>query len=74
MTREPIDYDRDKKGSSEGLAKPKESLIRKIKKIGFPALIQIGCTRFLLRVICRRELVRTDTLNEYQRKVQQYAL
>jgi hypothetical protein len=34
MTREPTDYDRDKKVSSEGMAKPKESLVRKIKKIG----------------------------------------
>ncbi len=74
MTREPIDYDRDKKVSSEGMAKPKERLIRDIKKIKFPALIKIGCTRFLLRSICRRELVRTDTLNEYERKVKDYAI
>jgi hypothetical protein len=74
LMREPIDYDRDSKVSSEGIAKPKESLIRKIKKIGFPALIQIGCTRFLLRAICRRELVRMSTLNEYEQKVEEYVL
>ena len=74
LMREPIDYDKDKKVSSEGMAKPKESLVRKIKKIGFPALIQIGCTRFLLRTICRREFVRADTLNEYEEMVNSYAV
>jgi hypothetical protein len=74
MTHEPADYDRDKRVSSEGMAKPKERLIRDIKKIGFPALIKIGCTRFLLRSICRRELMCTDTLKEYEQKVKDYAV
>lgn len=74
MRREPTDYDREKRDvSSEGTAKPKASLIRKIKKIGVRELVRLGCAERILESICRRELVRTDTLNEYGRKVQKYA-
>jgi hypothetical protein len=56
------------------MAKPKESLVRKIKKIGVKELVRFGCGERILKKICRRELVRTDTLNEYERKVEDYAL
>jgi hypothetical protein len=70
---ESTDYDRDKV-STEGMAKPKESLVRKIKKIGVKELVRFGCGERILKKVCRRELVRTDTLNEYERKVEDYAL
>jgi hypothetical protein len=70
---ESTDYDRDEV-STEATAKTKESLVRKIKKIGVKELVRFGCGERILKKICRRELVRTDTLNEYERKVDEYAL
>src|SRR3954452_10070874 len=55
-----------RRGQTGRHGKGDESLIRKIKKIGFPALTKIGCTRFLLRKICRRQLVPISTLQEYK--------
>jgi hypothetical protein len=66
-------HDRDKV-STEAMAKPKESLIRKIKKIGVKELVRSGCGERILKKTCRRALMRTDTLNEYERKVEDYAL
>jgi len=46
MLHEPIEYTRNGNGAnSDGMGKASERLIRQIKRIGFPSLIQLGCTR-----------------------------
>ncbi len=73
MLYEPIEYTRNgEEANSDGMKRASENLIRKIKKIGFPSLIQFGCTRHHLRTICRREPVRVSVLHEYERMVQEY--
>jgi hypothetical protein len=70
MLREPIEYTRNgERADPDSMERASERLIRQIKKIGFPHLINLGCTRHHLRTICRRELVRVSVLREYERKV-----
>jgi hypothetical protein len=47
-------------------------MIRQIRKIGFPSLIQLGCTRHHLRTICHRERVRVSVLREYEQMIREY--
>jgi hypothetical protein len=69
MLHEPIEYTRNGEGADpDGMERASEQLIRQIKRIGFPHLIELGCTRHHLRTICRRELVRVSVLREYERK------
>jgi hypothetical protein len=70
MVHEPIEYTRNGKGAApDGREKATERLNRQIKRIGFPHLLELGCTRHHLRKICRREPVGVSVLREYERKV-----
>ncbi len=68
---ESTDYDRDGV-STERMAKPTESLVRKIKKIGVKELVRFGCGERILKKICRRERVRVSTLHEYERMIRDW--
>jgi hypothetical protein len=54
------------------LARARESLIRRIRRIGIRELVRFGLGRRILEKICRRELVKPGTLREYERKVVGY--
>jgi hypothetical protein len=70
---ESIEYTRKgEKANSDGMAKADEWLIQQVKKVGFPPLLQIGCTRYHLRAICRRELVCVSVLREYDQRLRKY--
>jgi len=73
MEYETIEYVKNGEESNpDGMAKASEWTIRQIKKIGFPSLIQLGCTRHHLRTICRGELVRISVLHEYEQMIREY--
>jgi len=54
------------------LAPASERLIRMTKKIGIRRLVGFGLGRRILEKICRRELLNSATLREYEQKIREY--
>jgi hypothetical protein len=59
--KEPVDH-----------ARARERLIMKIKRIGIRKLDRHGCSRRILERICRRELLPTAILKQYELRVEEY--
>lgn len=54
------------------LVRASERLIRLIKKIRIRKLIKFGLGRRILEKICRRDLVKAETLREYDQNIHDY--
>jgi len=70
----PIEFERSQRAhSSKGkTAIARESLIRKIKKIGIRALVRFGCSRRILERMSDRKPVLVSVLEEYEKRVEEY--
>src|SRR5215472_17815923 len=69
----PIEYERASRRAAEPLVEPGLYLSRLVKEIGIRKLNRQGFGRRILEKISRRQPVKSSTLQEYQRGVEQYA-
>jgi hypothetical protein len=69
----PVEYEQP--GQEEGdpsLTRASERLIRKIKEIGIRKLVRSGLGLRILQKICRRTLLKSETLLHYRQRIDQY--
>lgn len=72
MRQAPIEYMRKASRVREPLIQPSLSLSRTIKKLGIRRLIRQGFGRRIIEKISRREMVKTSTYRDYERRIEEY--
>ena len=71
----PVEYEMPgTKRKDMQLSPASERLIRMTKRIGIRRLVGFGLGRRILEKICRRELLKSATLREYEQKVHEYKM
>ena len=73
MHKTPIEYTRSASRARERLVQPSLSLSQSVRKIGIRKLIRQGFGRRIIEKISRRELVKTSTCRDYERRIEEYA-
>ena len=73
MHQTPIEYTHRATRAHERLVQPSVSLNRLVRNIGIRKLIRQGFGRRIIEEISRRELVKTSTYREYERRIEEYA-
>jgi hypothetical protein len=73
MRQSPIEYTRAASRAAESTARPSLHLSLLVREIGIRKLMRQGFGRRILEKISRRQLVRTSTLQDYERRIEQYA-
>jgi hypothetical protein len=69
----PVEYEHPAEQQEPAhLVRARERLIMKIKRIGKRKLVRYGCSRRVLERICRRELLPTAILKQYELRVEEY--
>ncbi len=73
MRQAPIEYTRAATRTAEPTVKPSMHLSLLVRGIGIRKLMRQGFGRRILEKLSRRQLVRTSTLQDYERRIEQYA-
>jgi hypothetical protein len=73
MRQAPIEYTRAASRAAEPTVRPSLHLSLLVKEIGIRKLMRQGFGRRILEKISRRQLVKTSTLQDYERRIEQYA-
>jgi hypothetical protein len=69
----PLEYEHPAEQQEPAhLVRARKRLIMKIKRIGIRKLVRYGCSRRILERICRRELLPTAILKQYELRVEEY--